>query len=163
MKAPSRGPNSIMSRPSASAHPEHALEQAYIERVHHAAEQSRARAAKQPELAGDRYAARTARQHMLERFKEPLDLDALCFGRIDLQDGPTHYLGRGVVKDDDGKLLVVNWRMPAVSGFYTASPRDAQGLARRRRFQLDQLRLLGIVEDAFAKSRGPVAAKPIVA
>src|SRR3954454_12274956 len=102
-----------MSRPSASAHPEQALEQTYIERDHRAAEHSRARAARQPEAAGDKHAARSAREHILERFKEPLDLDALCFGRIDLQGGRSHYLGRELVRDDDHELLVVNWRAPA--------------------------------------------------
>src|SRR3954447_24067182 len=149
-----------MSRSPVSAHPEHAHEQAYIERVHHAAEQSRARAERRPELTGDKYAARTAREQMLERLREPVDLDALCFGRIDLQEnGRTHYLGRGVVKDEDNTLLVVNWRVPAVAGFYTASRKDPQGLTRRRRFQLDRLRLLGIVEDTFAKAPAPIAAQ----
>jgi DNA helicase IV len=134
-----------------ASHPEHELEQAYIENVHRADEQARARVERRPEVAGDKFAARTARQKMLERLKEPVDLDALCFGRIDLESGPTYYLGRGAVRDENNTLLVINWRMPAASAFYTANRQDAAGLARRRRFQLDELRLLGIVEDEFGE------------
>jgi DNA helicase IV len=138
-----------MTPAATGAHPEHAHEQAFVEKVHLAEQQSRARAEQGPEFAGDKFAARNARDRMLERFREPIDLDALCFGRIDLEGGPTHYLGRGAVHDEHDKLLVINWRLPAASGFYTATRQDPQGLARRRRFQLDQLRLLGIVEDTF--------------
>ena len=137
--------------PRTAGHPEHELEQAYIEKVHRADEQARARLERRPEVAGDKFAARTARQKMLERLKDPVDLDALCFGRIDLESGPTYYLGRGAVRDETNKLLVINWRMPAASAFYTANRQDAAGLARRRRFQLDELRLLGIVEDEFGE------------
>ena len=141
--------------PSLGLHPEHASEQAYIERVHRAEERSREHAARAPNAAADKYAARTARVHMLERLEEPIDPEALCFGRIDLEGGPCHYLGRGAVRDEDNKLLVINWRMPAAEPFYVASARDSRGLARRRRFQLDQLRLLGIVEDIFKRDAHP--------
>src|SRR4051812_20580946 len=108
----------------------------------------------------DRYAARTARQHMLERLDEPIDHEALCFGRIDPKDGSTLYLGRAAVHGEGSKLLVVNWRMPAASPFYTASRNDPQGLVSRRRFKLDQLRLLGIVEDRFVDTPRETATEP---
>ncbi len=147
-----------MTRRAAAVHPEHALEQAYIEKVHGAAEQARVRAERSPESAGDKFAARTAREQVLERFKEPIDLEALCFGRIDQESGDTYYLGRGAVHDENSELLVINWRRPVASAFYTASRKDPQGLARRRRFQLDQLRLLGIVDDVFSTpSTAPAA------
>jgi hypothetical protein len=146
-----------MARSSTSLHPEHAAEQAFIEKVHHAEELARVRAERSPEFAGDRYAARTARQQMLERLKEPIDLDALVIGRIDLERGQTYYLGRGAVHDEDSGLLVINWRMPVASAFYTANRRDPQGLARRRRFQLDQLRLLGIVDEDFGVRPASIA------
>ena len=146
--------------PRPSTHPEHALEQAYIEKVHVAVEQARAHADRTAEAAGDKFAARSVREHMLERLKEPVDLDALCFGRIDQATGRTFYLGRGAVHDEHGKLLVVNWRMPVAAAFYTADSRDPQGLALRRRFQLDQLRLLGIVDDTFGDDRPSVQVAP---
>src|SRR4051812_32752426 len=142
-----------MTPQAAGLHPEHAAEQAYIEKVHNAEEHARARAQQAPEAGIDKYSSRKARERMLERLEETIDPEALCFGRIDLDTGPTYYLGRGAVHGEDNELLVINWRMPAAAPFYTASARDPQGLARRRRFRLDQLRLLGIVEDAFGDTR----------
>ena len=135
--------------PSVAVHPDHAAEQAYVERVHRAEQLSRERAERLPHAAADKHSARSARQQILKRLEEPVDPEALCFGRIDLAGGETHYLGRSAVRDESNALLVVNWRMPAVAPFYTASRTDPKGLTRRRRFRLDELRLLGIVEDVF--------------
>ena len=66
---------------------------------------------------------------------------------------------------------MINWRRPLAAPFYEAHRADPQGLRLRRRFQLDQLRLLGIVDDVFgaavpvaekrpAESR-PAPAKPV--
>jgi DNA helicase IV len=127
--------------------------------VHHAAEETRDRAERAPDTAADRFAARSARQDMLERFREPVDLDALCFGRIDLERGCTYYVGRGAVHEN-AELLVVNWRMLPVAPFYTGNRQDPQGLERRRRFQLDQVRLLGIVEHLFGEAPPPTIERP---
>ena len=134
-------------------HPDHAAEQAFIERVHSAEERSRERAARAPEMAPDKYSARIARERLLQRLSEDIDTDALCFGRIDQVDGRTLYLGRGAIRDDGNELLVINWRMPVAAPFYTANAKESHGIAARRRFQLDRLRLLGIVEDSFGDGR----------
>lgn len=76
-----------------------------------------------------------------------------------LQTGPTYYLGRQAVHAENNELLVVNWRMPIAADFYTARRQHPGKLARRRRFQLDQLRLLGIVEDRFGPA--PEAPPPL--
>src|SRR3954451_13673550 len=107
--------------PRASTHPDHAAEQAYIELVHHAEQAARDRAKHSPEAGADRFAAREARRPMLERFRDPIDVDGLCFGRIDLDRGRTYYVGRDAVHGPQGQLLVVNWRMKAVAPFYTGS------------------------------------------
>src|SRR4051794_31060974 len=96
-----------LAMPRASTHPDHAAEQAYIELVHRAEQDSRDRARRAPDAGADRFAAREARRQMLERFNEPIDADALCFGRIDLEGGETHYVGRGAVHGAEGELLVV--------------------------------------------------------
>ena len=62
------------------AHPDHASEQAYIEAAHLADEAARARALRAPELAPDKHAARMARERLLDRFREPVDVEAICFG-----------------------------------------------------------------------------------
>jgi hypothetical protein len=95
------------------------------------------------------------REQMIKRLSEPIDAEALVFGRIDYEDGRRYYLGRGAVHDDHSKLLVINWRRPIAAPFYEAHRTDPQGLQLRRRFQLDQLRLLGIVDDVFGDTAEP--------
>ena len=63
----------------------------------------------------------------------------LFFGRLDYrpdsaQGAESFHVGRRHVADDDGNALVVDWRAPVSVPFYRASPRDPQGVARRRRF-----------------------------
>src|SRR3712207_6253287 len=103
--------------PSRTRHPDHAAEQAYIERVHQAVEATRSRAERAPELMGDKHAARTARRQLLDRFSGQIDSEAACFGRIDLDSGRTRYVGREAVYAEDGPLLVINWRTPAAAPF----------------------------------------------
>ena len=102
------------------AHPELASEQAYIEKVEAAFQRSREQAKGAAGSAGDRFAARNIREHMLsKRLSEPVDQDALVFGRIDFEDGRRYYLGRGAVHDNS-ELLVINWRRPIAAPFYEA-------------------------------------------
>ena len=139
----------------AATHPEHGVEQAYIERVHRAHDAARERALASPSSAADKSTAREMRQRALERLGDTVDPEALCFGRIDLDKGETYYLGRGAVRELDGPLLVIDWRRPIAEGFYKATPSEPHGLASRRRFQLDGFRLLGIVEDRFTTDSAP--------
>jgi DNA helicase IV len=54
-----------------------------------------------------------------------VDLDraeqGLCFGRLDRQDGSCAYIGRMGLWDEDLNPLLVDWRAPVASDFYTAS------------------------------------------
>ncbi|GLY06512.1 AAA family ATPase [Actinoplanes sp. NBRC 101535] len=60
--------------------------------------------------------------------------DGLVFGRIDGLDGTVRHIGRIGLRDDDEQAdpLVLDWRAEAARPFYTATPVDAQGQARRR-------------------------------
>jgi hypothetical protein len=81
--------------PRVSTHPEHASEQAYLEKIQQAESSARQRLERSAELAPDKASARAMKQKALARLKDPVDLDALCFGRIDLDAGHRLYLGRG--------------------------------------------------------------------
>jgi DNA helicase IV len=61
--------------------------------------------------------------------------DGLCFGRLDLRDGRTVYIGRlGLFRDgDDEEPLLVDWRAPVARAFYTATAAAPDGVRRRRR------------------------------
>ncbi len=58
----------------------------------------------------------------------------LCFGRLDLADGGTRYLGRiGLRADDpDAEPLLIDWRAPIARAFYTATAAAPQGVKLRR-------------------------------
>jgi DNA helicase IV len=60
--------------------------------------------------------------------------EGLCFGRLDLTDGRTVYIGRiGLFQDTDDEPLLLDWRAPAAKAFYTATAAAAEGVRRRRR------------------------------
>lgn len=56
----------------------------------------------------------------------------LCFGRLDLADGVTRYIGRLGLADDDQQPLLTDWRAPAAEPFYQATSADPRGVIRRR-------------------------------
>jgi DNA helicase IV len=84
----------------------------------------------------------------------------LCFGRLDLlatddtgadssaEPGP-YYIGRISVTDDDLTPLVVDWRAPVAEPFYRATAVEPMGVARRRHFQTQGRKLLGIDDEVF--------------
>ena len=78
----------------------------------------------------------------------------LCFGRLDLRPGergetPPYYIGRISVTDDDLTPLVVDWRAPVAEPFYRATAVEPMGVARRRHFQTQGRRLLGLDDEVF--------------
>ncbi|GGT55228.1 DNA helicase [Streptomyces purpureus] len=59
----------------------------------------------------------------------------LFFGRLDLQDGRRHHIGRRRISERPADPpLVIDWRAPVARSFYQASARDPQGVDVRRRF-----------------------------
>jgi DNA helicase IV len=58
----------------------------------------------------------------------------LCFGRLDLDAGPTHYVGRVSVTDAEQTPVVVDWRAPVAEPFYRATAVEPMGVVRRRHF-----------------------------
>jgi len=77
-----------------------------------------------------------ARQSRLRQQCEELRRarDGLVFGRLDGLDGTVRHVGRIGLRDEDEHAdpLVVDWRAQAARPFYTATPVDPQGQARRR-------------------------------
>jgi DNA helicase IV len=140
---------------SLTTHPDLAVEQSYVDQVHRANDASRQRRLHSAESAPDKFTAREMRRRALMRLRDDVNPEALCFGRIDLERGKTHYLGRGAVHDADGTLLVIDWRRPVAEGFYKATRGEPLGLSGRRRFRLDGDRLLGIIEDRFVGDEAP--------
>ena len=70
---------------------------------------------------------------------------ALFFGRTDHSDGERWYIGRRHVADAAGDPVVVDWRADVSRAFYRAGRRDPLGVARRRRFGIEQGRITKIL------------------
>ena len=62
---------------------------------------------------------------------------------------PPFYIGRISVTDDDLTPLVVDWRAPVAEPFYRATAVEPMGVARRRHFQTQGRRLLGLDDEVF--------------
>jgi hypothetical protein len=92
-----------------------------------------------------------ARRRMLRRRRTELlhAEQGLIFGRLDALDETTVHLGRvGIPSpDESGDPLVVDWRASAARAFYTATPIDPQGQARRRHIRVRGRAVTGVDDE----------------
>ena len=108
---------------------------ARLEAMRAAAE--RVRAAYSDVRAGGTHQARLERDiawDVTQRRLADLDIgdSPLVFGRLDLDDAATWYIGRLAVEDDQHTPLVVDWRAPVAEPFYRATAIAPMGVVRRR-------------------------------
>lgn len=83
--------------------------------------------------------------------------EGLVFGRLDLdatareqergETGEVRYIGRLGVRDDEYEPLVIDWRAPAASAFYRATPVERHGVIRRRVLRSHAQSVIGIEDD----------------
>ena len=84
--------------------------------------------------------------------------EGLVFGRLDLDhvvgaDDRRHterevrYIGRLGVRDDDYEPLVIDWRAPAASPFYRATPAQPMDVLRRRVLRSRGETVIGVEDD----------------
>jgi DNA helicase IV len=122
--------------------PELDAEQVYVDAAYARLEAMRAaaervRAAYSDVRAGGTHQARLERDiawDVTQRRLADLDIgdSPLVFGRLDLDDGATWYIGRLAVEDDQHTPLVVDWRAPVAEPFYRATAIAPMGVVRRR-------------------------------
>jgi hypothetical protein len=62
-------------------------------------------------------------------------------------DREVRYIGRLGVRDDDYEPLVIDWRAPAASAFYRATPTQPMGVLRRRVLRSRGATVIGIEDD----------------
>lgn len=72
--------------------------------------------------------------------------DRLCFGRLDLEDSLTRYIGRIGLSDAEHTPILTDWRAPAARPFYQATANHREGVVRRRHI-LTQGRSVTEIED----------------
>ncbi|MBA2283061.1 MAG: AAA family ATPase, partial [Acidimicrobiia bacterium] len=136
-----------------------AHEQAHLDRAYAALARMRERTERAVGIAvadakaGEMDAYQTE-AHLRRRLRElEIDVPGLAFGRIDPDDLPAevggHRIGRRHVEAADGDTLVVDWRAPAATSFYRATPADPQGLRLRRRFATTGARIDALFDEDF--------------
>ncbi len=74
--------------------------------------------------------------------------DRLCFGRLDLQDRSTRYVGRIGLSDDDQRQLLLDWRAPAAEPFYSATAAAPGNVVRRRHLATRSRRVVSVEDEA---------------
>jgi DNA helicase IV len=85
----------------------------------------------------------------------------LCFGRTDGyprkaqhgEDPTTLYIGRIGLRDDEHEPLLIDWRAPAARPFYAATPKDSDGLIRRRHIYTRHRTVTGVDDEVFDLDR----------
>jgi hypothetical protein len=118
-------------------------EQKHVARIHDRVEELRQRAddrlaAAVADRSGSTFQARferdvTAHHHATRSARYTFgDVESLAFGRLDHDDGEHIHVGRVSVVDEDGEVILVDWRAPAAAAFYQATAAQPHGVARRR-------------------------------
>ncbi|GAB6898104.1 HelD family protein [Kineosporia succinea] len=90
---------------------------------------------------------RAAREH-LDQLGDPDE--AVAMGRFDSDDGELYYVGKRVIRDDEGELLVISWKAPGASPYFTATYDDPKGVVRKRTFEVERNRILSFDDVVFA-------------
>ena len=79
------------------------------------------------------------------------DLDdpraANFFGRIDTETSERFHIGRRHIEGEQREPVVIDWRADIAAPFYRATVEDTFGLKLRRRFTLDNDRLVAYQDD----------------
>jgi DNA helicase IV len=73
--------------------------------------------------------------------------EGLVFGRLDLDDGETMYIGRLGLRDAQFDNLVTDWRAPAAAAFYQATAAEPMGVVRRRVIRCSGERVVDIDDE----------------
>ena len=81
--------------------------------------------------------------------------DGLVFGRLNLLDGESRYIGRIGVRDADREIILVDWRAPAAAVFYQATAQDPAGVVRRRVLRCSGDRVVGVEDDLLDAEHAP--------
>ena len=173
----SRQANSVAAPPADAV----GQEQAYVDMLYHLLDQARDRAGQALTQtlgsggAGGTFQARVERDFTAaEQSRRLAQLNAvergLVFGRIDGHRADGHradghqpggtagepvtlYIGRIGLRDDEHEPRLIDWRAPASHPFYAATPKDPNGLIRRRHIYTRDRTVTGVDDEVFDLDR----------
>lgn len=81
--------------------------------------------------------------------------EGLVFGKLDLVDRETRYIGRIGVRDQEFEPLVIDWRARAAEPFYRATPAEPMDVVRRRVLRCRNEVVIGIEDDLLNAEAAP--------
>ena len=81
--------------------------------------------------------------------------DGLVFGRLNMLNGDSRYIGRIGVRDADREILLIDWRAPAAAIFYQATAQEPAGVIRRRVLRCANDKVIGIEDDLLDGENAP--------
>ncbi|MCD9199997.1 HelD family protein [Aeromicrobium wangtongii] len=81
--------------------------------------------------------------------------DGLVFGRLNMLDGDSRYIGRIGVRDADREILLIDWRAPAAAVFYQATAQEPAGVVRRRVLRCANDQVIGVEDDLLDADNAP--------
>lgn len=81
--------------------------------------------------------------------------DGLVFGRLNLLDGSSRYVGRIGVRDAEREILLIDWRAPAAAIFYQATAQEPSGVVRRRVLRCANDKVIGVEDDLLDADNAP--------
>lgn len=73
--------------------------------------------------------------------------DRLVFGRLDMDNGDSRYIGRIGLTSEARQRLMLDWRAPEAGVFYQATAFDRQGVRRRRHLLLKRRSVQGLEDE----------------
>lgn len=79
--------------------------------------------------------------------------ERLAFGRLDLKDSSTRYIGRIGLSDDEQRQLLIDWRADAAADFYRATAVEPGDVVRRRHLAMRQRTVTGVEDEVFDLDR----------
>ena len=81
--------------------------------------------------------------------------DGLVFGRLNMLNGESRYIGRIGVRDAEREILLIDWRAPAAAIFYQATAQEPVGVIRRRVLRCANDKVIGIEDDLLDGDNAP--------
>lgn len=75
--------------------------------------------------------------------------ERLAFGRLAMDDGALHYIGRIGLRDEDQQPLLLDWRVPQARAFYQATAATPLGARARRHLQSQGREIVRIDDEIF--------------
>jgi hypothetical protein len=128
-----------------------AVEQEYFDHAAECRERSRATLIAAPASAAGPIAGASAVKRTVDKYLDrmPGPDEAVAVGRFKTED-ETLYVGKRLIKDDDGEPLVINWQAKAAAPFYRATFDKPIGVLSKRSFRTESNRVLDFDEMIFA-------------